>query len=525
MAVHPVLIGGGWRPAQQSDVFQAVNPATGEKLPDQYPRSAWADCDAALSAARQAADALLRLPSDAIGQFLEAYADGIERVADAIVTAAHTETAYPRAPRLAEVELPRTINQLRLSASAAREGSWAMPTIDGPAGIRSMYGPIGPVFVLGPNNFPLAYGGISGGDFAAAIAAGNPVIAKAHPSHPTTTRLFAEQAQLAAQATGMPPGTVQLLYDMAPEDGLRMVADPRIGATAFTGSRTGGLKLKQAADAAGKPIYLEMSSINPVVILPGALRERFDQVVGDFASSCLMAAGQFCTNPGLVILTAGKETEAFVTTVAEKFQQAPVGVLLSPGVCESLAKNVAKLASAGAKVLAGAQPAEGPGYRYANTLLRITGSEFLSDPFTFQTEAFGNASLVVVADDAAQVSAILHTLEGNLTGSIYSDTAGGDDATYRKLAAELRAKVGRLLNDKMPTGVAVSPAMQHGGPYPATGHPGFTAVGVPAALIRFGMLQCYDNVREHRLPPALQNKNPNGKMWRRIGGEWTRGDV
>lgn len=525
MAVHPVLIGGEWRPAQPCDVFQAVNPANGEKLPEQYPRSVWADCDAALTAARQAADAMLRLPADRFGQFLEAYAAGIDRVADAIVTAAHTETAYPRAPRLAEVELPRTVNQLRQSAAAAREGSWAMPTIDAQAGIRSMYGPIGPVFVLGPNNFPLAYGGISGGDFAAAIAAGNPVIAKAHPSHPTTTRLFAEQAQIAAQATSMPAGTVQLLYDMAPEDGLRMVADGRIGATAFTGSRAGGLKLKQAADTAGKPIYLEMSSINPVVILPGALRERCDQVVSDFTSSCLMAAGQFCTNPGLVVLAAGKETEAFVTRVAEKFRQAPAGLLLSQGVCESLAKNVAKLVAAGAKALAGAQFAEGPGYRFANTLLRISGGEFLADPLMFQTEAFGNASLVVVASDVAQVAAILRTLEGNLTGSIYSDTAGGDDAEYRQLAAELRVKVGRLLNDKMPTGVAVSPAMQHGGPYPATGHPGFTAVGVPAALIRFGMLQCYDNVREHRLPPALRNKNPNAKMWRRIGGEWTTADV
>ncbi len=525
MHVHSVLIGDNWRPAQQVGVFQATNPATGEQLPDAYPRSAWADCEAALQAARQAADAMRSLPAEALAAFLETYAGNIEQHAEAIVTAAHLETAYPRSPRLADVELPRTVNQLRLAAGAAREGSWAMPTIDAPAGIRSMYGPLGPVFVLGPNNFPLAYGGVSGGDFASAIAAGNPVIAKAHPSHPTTSRLFAEQAHLAAQTAGLPPGSVQMLYDMAPEDGLRMVADPRIGATAFTGSRSGGMRLKQAADAAGKPIYLEMSSINPVVILPGALRERFDQVVGDFATSCLMAAGQFCTNPGLVILLAGTDAEKFATAMAEKFAQAPVGTLLSAGVRDGLAANVAKVVKAGANALTGAKPAEGAGYRYSNTLLRVDGVKFLADAHTFQTEAFGNASLLVLASDVREAEAILKTLEGNLTGSIYSDTQGGDDAGYAALAPIMREKVGRLLNDKMPTGVAVSPAMQHGGPYPATGHPGFTAVGIPASLVRFAALQCYDNVREHRLPLALRNKNPNGTMWRRVAGKWTTDDV
>jgi alpha-ketoglutaric semialdehyde dehydrogenase len=525
MPLHPVLIDGAWRAANVTGSFQAVNPATGEALPDEYPRSAWADCDAALDAAQQAFAAMRGLDGEQIAKFLESYAAKIETNAAQITAAANLETAYPVKPRLADVELPRTVNQIRQSAAAAREGSWAMPTIDAPAGVRSMFGPIGPVFVLGPNNFPLAYGSISGGDFAAAVAAGNPVIAKAHPGHPTTARHFAEQAQAAAKATGMPAGIVQMLYDIAPEDGLRIVADPRIGATAFTGSRTGGLRLKHAADQAGKPIYLEMSSINPVVILPGALEERFDQVVGDFFSSCLMAAGQFCTNPGLVLLVANETMEKFAATLGEKFQQAPVGTLLSKGVQQSLTENVAKLVSAGAKVLAGARGADGQGFHYANTLLRVSGEQFLRNPHGFQTEAFGNASLLVVADDADEIAEILSTLEGNLTGSIYSHTQGQDDDAYRELAPLMRHRVGRLLNDKMPTGVAVSPAMQHGGPYPATGHPAFTAVGVPATMLRFGMLQSYDNVREARLPPALRDKNPTGKMWRRIAGAWTQADV
>lgn len=525
MAVHPVLVAGKWRAAHGTGAFQAVNPATGATLPDSYPKSDWADCDAALDAAHNAFVSMRSLDGERIATFLETYAANIEQVAEAIVAAAHLETGYPHKPRLADVELPRTTNQLRQAAAAAREGSWAMPTIDAPAGIRSMYGPLGPVFVLGPNNFPLAYGGISGGDFAAAIAAGNPVIAKAHPGHPTTARLFAEQAQAAAASTGMPAGVVQMLYDVAPEDGLRMVADPRIGATAFTGSRGGGLKLKAAADAAGKPIYLEMSSINPVVILPGALTERFDAVVGDFTTSCLMATGQFCTNPGLVLLLEGEQTSAFVNAIAEKFQQAPVGTLLSQGVRDGLAKNVAKLVESGAKVLAGAKAADGDGFRYANTLLSVRGEKFLSNSAAFQTEAFGNASLFVIAKDVAQLNAVLSALEGNLTGSIYSDTQGSDDTAYGAIAQAMRSGVGRMLNDKMPTGVAVSPAMQHGGPYPSTGHPAFTAVGFPATMLRFGAMQCYDNVREARLPAALRNKNPNGKMWRRIAGAWTQSDV
>jgi NADP-dependent aldehyde dehydrogenase len=157
--------------------------------------------------------------------------------------------------------------------------------------------------------------------------------------------------------------------------------------------------------------------------------------------------------------------------------------------------------------------------------LSIPGRQFLDKPDVFQTEAFGNASLLVIAENAAQAGRIVGALEGNLTGCIYSDRGDNDDVLYDQLAARLRLKVGRLLNDKMPTGVAVSPAMNHGGPYPATGHPGFTAVGIPAALARFTALQCYDNVRPHRLPAALQDKNPTGSMWRLIDGDWTQADV
>jgi 2,5-dioxopentanoate dehydrogenase len=525
MKTQPVLIAGQWRAANSSGTFQADNPAQGSPLPDVYPISSWEDLDAALDAATQAADSLRGASPEPIADFLEQYAGLIEARSAALVEMANLETALPAKPRLADVELPRTTGQLREAARAARSGSWQLPTIDSSLNIRSCHAPLGPVLVFGPNNFPFAFNGISGGDFAAAIAAGCPVIAKANTSHPGTTRLLAEAAHEAALAAGLPEGTVQMIYRTGHADGERAVADPRVGATGYTGSRTAGLTLKAAADAAGKPIYLELSSINPVVILPGALRTRGAELAGEFTTSCLMGTGQFCTNPGLILLLAGEETDRFIAAVREKFSAAPVGTLLSKGVAVSLETSIESLRKAGAEVLAGGTAGGGKGYSYANTLLRVSGETFLERPEAFQVEAFGNASLLVVAKDERQAAQILAALEGNLTGCVYSDTGGSDDALYAQLAPVLRQKVGRLLNDKMPTGVAVSAAMNHGGPYPATGHPGFTAVGIPAALRRFTALECYDNVRHDRLPPVLQDKNPTGHAWRLIDGQWTQADL
>jgi NADP-dependent aldehyde dehydrogenase len=531
MSAQPVLISGRWRPAKPSGTFRAENPATREQL-DEFPVSTWGDCDEILQVAAQAfhqrwVEDVARGKTDSsdLASFLEKYADRIEARKDEIVAIANRETGLPVSPRLADNELPRTTSQLRQAAAAAREGSWALPTIDTKSNIRSMYGSIGPVIVFGPNNFPLAFNSIAGGDFAAAIAAGNPVIAKANTSHPGTTRLLAEEAQTAADAAGLAPGWVQLIYRTSHEDGERLVADSRVGATGYTGSRSAGLKLKAAADKVGKPIYLELSSVNPVVILPGALEERLEDIAGQFTTSCLMGTGQFCTNPGLLILLAGEPTEKFLETVVTKFKAAPLGTLLSAGVAKSLAQGIGALIRAGAHTLVGGKAGSSQGYCHANTLLRASGHQFLEAPEALQTEAFGNASLVIVAEDLDEACQVAERLEGNLTGCIYSHTGGADEAAYARLAPRLRQKVGRLLNDKMPTGVAVSPAMNHGGPYPATGHAGFTSVGIPGSLRRFAMLQCYDNVRPDRLPPALRNKNPTGQMWRTIDGRWTTGDA
>lgn len=524
-SVRPVLIAGQWRDAIHSETFQATDPNSNATLPAEFPVSSWEDCDVALDAAVNAYGVLRSLPADIIAQFLECYADRIESAKDALVEAAFAETGLAKSPRLADVELPRTSNQLRAAAAACRSGNWALPTIDTKAGIRSCYQSIGPVCVFGPNNFPFAFGSLSGGDFAAAIASGNPVIGKANSSHPETTRLFAEQAAAAIEETGLPDATVQLIYRVSHADGERLVSDPRVGATGYTGSRGAGLTLKTAADRAGKPIYLELSSVNPVVITPGALKERGEEIAAEFLTSVLMGAGQFCTNPGLVLLLKDEKSDAFVQAVTDKFAAAAAGTLLSPAVAKSLSTSIEQLVGFGAELLTGGGQPESDRCAFANTLLRTSASSFLSNPEGFQTEAFGNASLIVVADDVDQLCQAISKLEGNLTGCVYSANDGSEESTYAKVSFELTPKVGRLLNDKMPTGVAVSAAMNHGGPYPATGHPGFTAVGVPGSLLRFGKLTSFDAVRQNRLPELLKDKNLTPDTWRLVDGQWSRSDL
>jgi 2,5-dioxopentanoate dehydrogenase len=221
-------------------------------------------------------------------------------------------------------------------------------------------------------------------------------------------------------------------------------------------------------------------------------------------------------------LFSGDASESFIAELKAEFDARPCGTLLAEEVLQSLAKSVAALREAGAEFVTGGQPGKGPGFCFLNTLLRVSGNQFLKAAERLQTEAFGNATLGVVVDGLEQAKAVAARLEGSLTASLYSATDGSDDSIYDALAPLLRRRAGRLLNDKMPTGVAVSPAMNHGGPFPATGHPGFTAVGIPASLRRFAMLQCYDNVRPYRLPPWLRDESPNGTMWRYIDGKWTQ---
>ncbi len=522
--MEPILIAGTWREADSTGSFHAINPDTGDRLEHEYPVSSRSDIDMALVAGRQASRELRSVSRESIAQFLDGYADRIDERKDEIAATASLETALPVSPRLADVELPRTSDQLRQAAEAARDRNWTLPTIDTASNIRSMYGSLqGAVAVFGPNNFPFAFNGISGGDFAAAIGAGNPVIAKAHSSHPRTSQLLAEAAFEAVQEAGLPAATVQMIYRTSHADGEYLVSHPDLAATGYTGSRAAALKLKAAADIAGNPIYLEMSSINPVFFLAGALHERSEALAEELAGSALLGAGQFCTNPGVIVVEGGADAEGFIDSLRERYAAAPVGALLGTGGVTSLGRSVQILLESGADLVVGGSDLAGQGCRFQNTLLRTTGDAFMADPDALQTEAFGNCTLIVVADNEAQMADIASVIEGSLTGCIYSASGGEDDETYQEIATRLRRRVGRLLNDKMPTGVAVVSSMNHGGPYPATGHPGFTAVGIPASLRRFAMLECYDNVRDDRLSEELRTENPISGLWRLIDGTWTQG--
>lgn len=527
MALQPVLIAGQWRDSKAPEgELRTEDPSLREELSAVYPVSSRVEVLEAIAAGRQAAIEMRDVSATQRAEFLEQFARRMEADADVLVDLAYSETGLPRTPRLSTIELPRTTDQLRQAAAAARDGSWRRATIDTAANIRSILSSLeGPVVVFGPNNFPFAFNSAAGGDFAAAIAAGHPVIAKANTGHPGTTRRLGELAAEAAEDLGLPQALVQLIYRTPRDVGALLVSHPHVAATGFTGSRAAGLALKQAADAAGKPIYLEMSSVNPVFLLPGALRERGSDLAAEFFASCSMGAGQFCTNPGLIVLADDAAGRAFLAEASRLFSEGAPQTLLGPAGPRELTEAVAALQSYGAETLVGGKAAEGPGYAFQNTLLEVSGARFLAESEGLQTEAFGTASLVVRAEDVSQMAEIAQAMEGNLTGCLYSHSGHEDDEAYARVAVELRAKVGRLLNDKMPTGVAVVSAMNHGGPFPATGHPGFTAVGIPASLQRFAALHCYDEVRQHRLPPELRDANPTGRMWRIIDGEWTQGNA
>lgn len=523
---EPVLVGGSWRaPRDPQGSFQAEDPARAAPIGPVFPVSGGADIEAAMRAAVGVADELATMPASRIADFLDAYAAAIDADADTLVALAHAETALPAEPRLRMVELPRTSGQLRQAAKAVRNYGWTDPVIDTHAGLRAHRAPLNkPVLVFGPNNFPFAFNAIAGSDFASAIAARNPVIAKAHPSHPATSQWLAQLAHRALLEADLPAPAVQMLYHFDNTLGLQLAGDARLGAIGFTGSRAGGLALKAAADKAGVPIYAELSSVNPVFLLPGALAERGEALAQEFFASCTMGNGQFCTNPGVVIVPEGAHGDAFVSAATAHFASATPKVLFSRGVQDNLVQAVAALRAAGAELLAGGNLGDGMGYRHQPSLLGTDDSTFLARRTALQAEAFGPVSLLVRAENTQSMAALAAAFEGNLTGTIYCAADGSDDAAWHVIAPVLRARVGRLIANRMPTGVAVSPAMNHGGPYPSTSHPGFTSVGMPATIHRFTALQSYDNVPDALLPVELRNRNPYG-LQRRVDGRWSDGDI
>jgi alpha-ketoglutaric semialdehyde dehydrogenase len=521
--MEPILIAGSWRAAEAVDTYRAVDPSTGSPREAIWPVSGWSDVEAALDAASAAASELRATPPERFAAFLSRYADRLAAIAESLVAAAHAETGLAVKPRLAEVELPRMLDQLRQAATAAEEQTWRMAMIDSNRNIRSMATGLGPVVVFPPANFPFAYGDVTGGDFAAAIAAGNPVIAKAHPGHPLVSRLAAEEALAALQDVGLPLATVQLLHGITAADGERLVADPRVGATGFTGSQEAGKRLFAAASAAGRVIWVEMGSINPIVLLPGALSERGDEIAGELTASVTGSAGQFCTKPGAVFLVDDAAGETFVKALASRFAATKPQVLLGPTGRDRLVAAIERLSQAGAGLVARGSGAEAGPCGHPPTLLAVAASEVLARPDRLLVEAFGNATLLVRCRSLDELACAVACVHGSLGASLYMAKDGRDASAFAAIAPLVVERSGRIIENRMPTGLAVTPPMQHGGPWPSAGPPFFSAVGMPWSLLRFARRVCFDGWSQQNLPEMLRDAPPACRPWRYVDGGWTRG--
>jgi alpha-ketoglutaric semialdehyde dehydrogenase len=477
------------------------------------------DVAAATAAAAEAFAAYRATTPEERSAFLEAVAAEIESDKDAIISEAVRESGLPEGRITGEVG--RTTGQLRMFAGVVRQGDHLGVRIDPAlpdrtplprADIRQRMVPLGPVAVFGASNFPLAFS-TAGGDTASALAAGCPVVVKGHPAHPVTGTLVARAITRAVERSGLPAGTFSFVLGGI-ETGQELVADPRIAAVGFTGSRGGGLSLVRAAAERDVPIpvYAEMSSINPVVVLPGALEGDVAALAQAYVGSLTLGSGQFCTNPGLLFLPSGERGDAFLRAAGEAVAAASGQTMLTPGIAEAYRSGAATLRDvAGVRVVA--QGTEAGDLAPAPQVVE-TGA--LEHPVT--DEVFGASGVVVRYDDVAALLPRLEALEGQLTATVHMDPAtDADTADAAALLPVLELKVGRVLFNGWPTGVEVGHAMVHGGPYPATSDARSTSVG-SLAIERFQRPVAYQDVPAALLPAAVRDDNPWG-LRRRVDGE------
>ena len=515
----------GERSARGNECFAAHDPATDASLEPSYVDATSAEIDEAMTAAAAAHPDFETRGREVRARLLEAIADGLEGLGDELIERAHLESGLP-AGRLTG-ERGRTCGQLRKFAAAVREGSFLDLRIDPAlpertplprADLRRMGRAIGPVLVFGASNFPLAFS-VAGGDTASALAAGCPVVVKGHPAHPGTSELVGEVIAACVAQLELPAGVFSLVHGRAHGVGARLVTDPRTRAVAFTGSYRGGKALFDLATARPEPIpvFAEMGSVNPVFLLPGALAREPATIAAGLSGSVCLGAGQFCTNPGLVVLPHGEGSEAFLTALAEATTGATAQTMLHAGIAEAYRAGQTRLERhPGVETLARSN-AE-PGANGAVPVTFVTDAEGFTADASLQEEVFGPSTLVIRTAGIEQTLAVARALSGQLTATVHG--TADDLEAHASLIPALEARVGRLLFGGYPTGVEVSPAMLHGGPFPATTAPATTSVGT-AAVSRFLRPVCYQNAPEAVLPPELRDANPDGLL-RLVDGAWSR---
>ncbi|HET7113312.1 MAG TPA: aldehyde dehydrogenase (NADP(+)) [Pyrinomonadaceae bacterium] len=503
---------------------QGFNPATGEDLLPVYHSASAAEVDQTAQLAHAAFAVYSQTTGSERARFLRRIAENIEALGDELITRANQETALPE-PRL-RTETGRTCNQLRMFAQLVEEGSWVDARIDHgdrerkplpKPDARSMLRPLGPVVVFGASNFPLAFS-VAGGDTASALAAGSPVIVKAHHAHPGTSELVGLAVSEAVRNCELPEGVFSLLFGSGNEVGTALVKHPLIKAGGFTGSRAGGRALFDAASSRPEPIpfYAEMSSVNPVVILPGALRERSDQIATGLHGSVTLGAGQFCTNPGLVFLEDNEDSAEFVKKLGELMTGTAEQTMLTPAIATSYQNGISSRTTHSAVQTAGASEQHASCGASA-TLFKTDADQFIANP-ELADELFGPSTLVITYRSEEQLLDVIRSLEGQLTATIHGSEE--DLRANHDLIRLLETKAGRLVFNGFPTGVEVCHAMVHGGPYPATSDGRSTSVGT-RAIFRFTRQVCFQDFPDTALPPELQEANPLG-IWRMVDGELKR---
>ncbi len=513
------------RSATGSKSFKTFNPKLNTENPFEFREASSEEINKAVDLATKAFDLYRSIDGKRKSEFLNAIADEILALGDNLVEVYCTESGLPEGR--ARGERGRTVFQLRSFAGLVEEGSWVEATIDTAIpdrepipkpDLRKMMVPLGTVVVFGASNFPLAYS-TAGGDTASALAAGCPVIVKSHPMHAGTGELIASAIIKAAKDTGMPEGVFSNLNSSGIEVGVQLVKHPGVKAVGFTGSIQGGRALYDLASNREEPIpvFAEMGSINPVVILPNALKAKRQNLAGTYANSITLGTGQFCTNPGLILGIKGDELTEFTKDLADEIVKIEPSCMLHPNIIGAYERNKSKAIEQPALAVV-AQFDEDIDVNYARqAITTVEGKEFLLNP-TLHQEVFGPFSMVVQCEDDTELEAIISELEGQLTGTIISEDE--DAERYESVIEALKNRVGRIIFNGVPTGVEVAPSMLHGGPYPASTDSRFTAVGIHA-IKRWVRPFSYQNWPDNMLPDELKNANPLN-ISRLVDGEYSK---
>jgi NADP-dependent aldehyde dehydrogenase len=519
---------GGEASAKGETVFTTFNPKTNSKNPWTFYEATPAEIDLAVEQASAAFEHYKNFSGKQKAAFLTAIAEEIETLGNTLLEVYTEESGLPEGR--AQGERGRTLGQLKAFAALLEEGSWVEATIDTAqperqplpkVDLRKMLFPIGPVAVFGSSNFPLAFS-TAGGDVASALAAGCPVIVKSHPMHAGTGELVASAVSKAAARTGMPKGIFSNLNSSGLAVGQHLVMHPKVKAVGFTGSIKGGTALYQMANTRPEPIpvFAEMGSVNPVVIFPSALQEKGAYWAAQYAGSITMGAGQFCTNPGLLLGIESKSLTEFIHTLGEEIAKINPICMLHPAIHDAFEKNKNELSEQQGVSVVAQYKADALPNHAKQKVVTVSGATFLNNP-TLHKEVFGPFSVVVQCADSKELNAVLHRLEGQLTGTILGNAE--DLETYKESMEALQGRVGRLIFNGVPTGVEVCPSMQHGGPFPATTDSRFSSVGV-SSIKRWVRPVSLQNWPQDLLPDALKNDNPLN-LTRIVNGEHTNAKI